>query len=133
MRDVDAAEDWLDSWVAGVNTQAERTAQLARQVAALSAKARSDDGTITVTVGASGQIVGLDLDDRAAERRNGAELSAEILKVMRAAQTRLTEEVAEQVRETVGTDTETGRAVVDSFSRRFPEEPEPDEVRRDGR
>ena len=128
-RDVDAAEDWLDSWVAGVDARAEAAAQLARQVAAVTAVARNDDETITVTVGANGQVEGLELDDRV-QRLSGRDLSGQILAVMRAAQRKVTERVAVEVQATVGDDSETGRAVIDAFERRFPE-PEPEE--RNGR
>lgn len=127
MRDVDAAEDWLDSWVAGVNAQAGRATELARQVAALTARATSEDGSIAVTVGSNGQVEELHLDDRV-QRLPGRELSRRILTVMRTAQQRLAAQVAEQVRDTVGADTETGRAVVNSYEQRFPAPPEaPDE------
>lgn len=122
MSDIDAAEDWLDSWVAGVDERAARAVDLARQVASLTATASSDDDTVTVTVGSNGQIERLDLDDRV-QRLSGRDLSRRILAVMRAAQHRLSEQVAAQVQQTVGADTETGRAVVDAFGRRFPEPP----------
>jgi len=32
---IDAAEDWLDTWIGQVNTQAARGAELSRRVAAL--------------------------------------------------------------------------------------------------
>ncbi|MGK5683095.1 YbaB/EbfC family nucleoid-associated protein [Actinoplanes sp. URMC 104] len=128
MRDVDAAEDWLDSWVAGVDAHASRTAQLARQVAALTARASSDDGSITVTVGSSGQVEDLAFDDRV-QRLPGPELARRTLAVMRAAQQRLSAQVAEQVQQTVGADTETGRAVIGSFEQRFPAAQEPGDER----
>jgi hypothetical protein len=112
MRDIDAAEDWLDSWTAGVNEQARAAADLARQVSALSSTAESDDGAIRVTVGSAGQIERLELAD--------AELGRRILQVMRAAQARLATAVAATVEQTVGADTETGRAVIQSFETRFP-------------
>src|SRR6266498_4504557 len=122
MPDIDAAEDWLDAWVAGGAAQAARTADLARQVASLTATATSDDESITVTVGSNGQVEELDLDDRV-QRMSGRDLSRRILVVMRSAQHRLSEQVAAEVQRTVGADTETGRAVVDAFQRRFAEPP----------
>jgi hypothetical protein len=44
---------------------------------------------------------------------------------MRRAQAALAESVAAAVDETVGAGTETGKAVLDSFTQRFPPEPEP--------
>jgi hypothetical protein len=123
MTDIDAAEDWLDHWTAGVSAQAERAATLSRRVAALTGRATSDDDSIRVTVGSSGQLESLDLDDRATDLR-GEELSRRILAVMRQAQSHLATRVAAEVEETVGSDTETGRAVIHSFTTRFPAPPE---------
>ena len=110
--DVDAAEDWLDNWAAGVSAQAERAATLARRVAALTGSAESPGGSIRVTVGSSGQLAKLELDDR--------ELARRILAVTRGAQASLTAKVTAEVRDTVGADSETGRAVIHSFETRFP-------------
>lgn len=125
MNDVDAAEEWLDSWVSQVNAQAERSVELTRRVAALTGSAEGWDGAIRVTVGSAGQVEKLDVEDRALDY-TGADLAREILTVMRRAQGELSAKVAEQVRETVGADTETGRAVIRSFATRFPERPDPD-------
>jgi hypothetical protein len=120
MRDIDAAEDWLDAWTAGVNEQARAAADLARQVSARTGTAESPDGLIRVTVDSTGQVERLDLADPPAGL-TGAELSRRIMRVMREAQARLAAAVAETVERTVGTDTETGRAVIHSFEARFPE------------
>jgi hypothetical protein len=109
---IDAAEDWLDSWAASANAQAERAVALSRRVAALTGSAQSPDGSIRVTVGSSGQLESLELDDR--------ELADRILSVMRSAQTNLAGQVATETQDTVGADSETGRAVIHSFESRFP-------------
>lgn len=119
MNDIDAAEEWLDSWVGQVNAQAQRSVELSRRVAALTGSAQSRDGAIRVTVGSAGQVERLELDDRVREL-SGLRLAQEIMSVMRRAQTALSGQVAEQVRETVGQDSETGRAVLHSFDSRFP-------------
>jgi DNA-binding protein YbaB len=123
--DIDAADDWLDHWAASVSAQAERAATLSRRVAALTGRASSDDDSIKVTVGSSGQLESLDLDDRATDLR-GDELSRRILTVMRKAQANLAAQVSTEVEATVGADTETGRAVIHSFSTRFPAPPSPE-------
>jgi hypothetical protein len=119
MYNADAAEEWLDSWAAQAGERAEAAARLTRQVAAVTATAHNHDRTITVTVGSTGQIEALDLEDRALHV-TGRELSRDILAVTRDAQAKLTRLVAAEVERTVGADTETGRAVVDAFDRRFP-------------
>jgi len=119
MSDIDAAEEWLDSWAGQVNGQADRAVELSRRVAALTASAQGRDGAIRVTVGSAGQMERLDLDDRVREL-SGPRLAQEIMAVLRRAQGALSGRVAEEVRATVGEDTETGRAVLQSFDSRFP-------------
>jgi hypothetical protein len=117
--DIDAAEEWLDAWVGQVNAQAARSVELSRRVAVLTGSAQGRDGAIRVTVGSAGQVQRLELDERVHEL-SGSRLAEEILSVIRRAQADLSGRVAEQVRDTVGADTETGRAVIHSFDTRFP-------------
>jgi hypothetical protein len=126
VNDLDAAEEWLDSWVSQVDAQAERSVELSRRVAALTGSAQGRGGAIRVTVGSSGQVEALELDDRVHEL-SGPQLAREIVVVMRRAQAVLAAQVAEQVQATVGADSEAGRAVIDSFEARFPVPDRPDE------
>jgi YbaB/EbfC DNA-binding family len=119
MDGIDAAEEWLDAWVGQANAQAERSVELSRRVAALTGTAEGRDGAIRVTVGSAGQMERLELDERV-HQVSGPRLAAEIMSVMQRAQAALSRRVADEVEATVGTDTETGRAVVDSFDTRFP-------------
>jgi hypothetical protein len=119
MNGIDAAEEWLDSWVQQVNAQAAGSVELSRRVAALTGNAEGRDGAIRVTVGSAGQVESLQLDDRVHEL-SGPRLAEEIVAVIRRAQADLSGRVTEQVRDTVGADTETGRAVIHSFDTRFP-------------
>lgn len=116
MRDIDAADEWLADWTARIDAQAARATQLAHRVAGLCARARGD--CASVTVGANGQVVDLALDERM-YALSPRELSEEILAVMRRAQSALVAQVADHVHDTVGLDSETGRAVVDGYARRF--------------
>ena len=121
MRDIDEVGEWLDSWAASVDATAARAVELSRRVAALTGAARSRDGSVAVTVGSNGQVVRLDLADDPA-------LGREIMALLARAQADLCARVAEQVEDTVGADSETGRAVIHSYDERFPaprgEEPE---------
>jgi hypothetical protein len=119
VNDLDAAEQWLDSWVSQVDVQAERSVELSRRVAALTGSADGRSGAIRVAVGSSGQVTSLELDDRV-HGLSGSELARDIMTVMRRAQAALSAEVTEQVQATVGADSETGRAVIGSFGTRFP-------------
>jgi hypothetical protein len=102
------------------------TVALADRVATLSASAGGDEGAIRVTVAGSGLVTGIELDDRV-QRLSGATLATELMRTIRRAQASLVEQAAVAVGETVGTASETGKAVLDSFSQRFPLEPDDDE------
>ena len=104
-----------------VGARAERAATLSRRVAALTGAAESPDGSIRVTVDASGRMSTLSLSDEDLARRVRA--------VLRRAQADLARQVAVQVSETVGADSETGRAVLHSFETRFPAGEDPDDGR----
>jgi len=93
------------------------------RLAALSATATDEDGVVTVTVGSSGLVTGLRLDDRV-RQLSGATISDEILRTMRRAQAALADQVAVAVDETVGADTEDGRAVLDRLTERLLGDPE---------
>jgi hypothetical protein len=93
-------------------------AALADRIATLTASADGDRGAIRVTVAGSGNLTGLELGDRVQEY-SGADLAAAILQVMRRAQAGLVDRAAAAVAETVGTDSDTGRTVLDSFAQRF--------------
>jgi hypothetical protein len=123
MRDIDSAEEWLETWAAGVDANAARAVELSRRVAALTGEARSRDGSIAVAVGSAGQLERLDIDDRPGQL-TGAQLSREIMGLIRRAQAQLSARVATQVEQTVGADTEAGRAVIHSYAERFPEPPD---------
>jgi hypothetical protein len=119
MDGIDAAEDWLDTWVRQVNTQAALSVELSRRVAALTGTAEGRDGAIRITVGSAGQVERLELNERV-DDLSGPRLAEEIMSVMRRAQAALSRRVADEVRATVGEDTETGRAIIQSFDSRFP-------------
>ncbi|MFI7541632.1 YbaB/EbfC family nucleoid-associated protein [Actinoplanes sp. NPDC049599] len=117
--DLDAAERRVDEWQAGFEQRAAEARELATRLAALSASARSADGHIRVTVGATGTLTGLELDEEI-RRRPAAETARQILATLAAAQTELTARATEATAETVGADSETGKAVIASFARRQP-------------
>ena len=117
-RDFDAAERMIDDWQAGIEDRAVRARELSARLSRLSARVRSADRLVTVTVGASGDLVGLELDERT-RQRPAAETAGAILKTLRAAQAKLTEAVADATAETVGADSATGRAVLASYTGRL--------------
>jgi DNA-binding protein YbaB len=115
--DLDAAERRVDDWQAGFEQRAVRARELAARLAELSGAARSDDGLVTVTVGAGGALTGLELDERI-RRQPAAETARQILATLAAAQADLTAKATVATDETVGADSETGKAVIASLTRR---------------
>ena len=116
------AEEQVAAWSASIAARAEAAQQLAAQVAELHVSATGAGGAIEVTVGGSGQVTGLRLEAGVAELAP-AELAEQILATMRRAQGRIAASVSGIAAGTVGRDTETARAVVESYRARFPEQP----------
>ena len=114
------AEQWLDNWERNATEQAAKAREMADQVGNVQTSASSKDGSVTVTVVASGAMVDLRLSDQI-RRFSAGELANEILTVMRAAQARLTSQVSEITARTLGPDSEAGRAIVGSYQQRFPD------------
>ena len=110
-----------------MSERAARAQEMSQRVAALTVSASGAGGAVSVTVAGSGIVTDLWLDPRVL-RWPAEEIARQVLTTMRRAQAQLAEEVATVVRATVGSDTETGKAVVASFRTRFPAVPEePDE------
>ena len=117
-RDFDASERMIDDWQAGIEERAAQARQLSARLSRLSASMRSNDRMVTVTVGASGDLVGLELDERI-RQRPAAETARAIMATLQLARRRLTSAVAEVTAETVGADSATGRAVLASYTSRL--------------
>jgi DNA-binding protein YbaB len=115
--DLDSAEQWVDDWQAGFEERAAQARELAARLTELTATARSEDGLIEVTVGSSGALVGLELDEDV-RRQSAAKTAREILATLGAAQAAMTKAATAVTAETVGADSETGRAVIASFTAR---------------
>jgi hypothetical protein len=117
-RDLDDAERLVDDWQAGIEARAAAARELSERLAGLTASARSDDDLVTVTLGASGVMTGLELAD-GIRRQPAADTARSILETMRAAQATLTAAATEITAETVGADSATGQAVIASFQARW--------------
>ena len=113
-RDLDEAERLVDDWQAGFEERATQARELAARLAALTATARSEDDLVTVTVGGSGAIAGLALEEGIRDQP-AVDTARTILATLRAAQAALTKAATDVTAETVGADTETGRAVIASY------------------
>ncbi|MFF5069904.1 YbaB/EbfC family nucleoid-associated protein [Micromonospora olivasterospora] len=118
-RDLDDAERWVADWSASISERAERARRLAERVAELIGSAEAAGGLVEVRVDSGGALVALHLDDRLTGWP-AARVEREIMTALRRAQAGLTDRVAAAVADTVGADSETGRAVLDGYDRRFP-------------
>jgi YbaB/EbfC DNA-binding family len=117
-RALDEARQWIGDWQADIEQRATRAAELAERVGQLSGMARSRDGLVEVRLDSSGMLSGLRLDDQV-RRYSGTQLAQAVLATVRAAQADLTEQVRRATAETVGADSETGRAVLASYANRL--------------
>ncbi|HLU32671.1 MAG TPA: YbaB/EbfC family nucleoid-associated protein [Natronosporangium sp.] len=127
-RQLDEAQEWLRSWTAQISQRAEAATALSDRVAALESTAEDLDGAVRVRVDGAGRLVGLELGERARDL-SAAGLAEVIMGTVARAQHGLNARVAEAVAETVGADTETGRAVLNSFAHRYPDPDQSDERR----
>ncbi|MEU5697064.1 YbaB/EbfC family nucleoid-associated protein [Actinosynnema sp. NPDC020468] len=84
---------------------------------------RSPDGQITVTVNDAGNLVGLDLGN-SLQRKDGATVGQEVLRVVQAAQTRLAGAVQEAMAPSLGADSEAMRFLVDRLRSAHPDVPQ---------
>ena len=116
-RDLDEAERLVDEWQAGFEDRAAQARALSVRLMALSASAESDDGLVRVTVGASGSIAGLSLEEGIRDQPASTTARA-ILSTLRTAQASLTRAATAITAETVGADSETGKAVIASYAAR---------------
>jgi DNA-binding protein YbaB len=108
----------IDEWERGFAERAARAKALAERTAGLSASARDADGLVEVKVGSNGQVTSLRLDEEI--RRQPASTTArQIMAAIRAAQSDLVRQYGEVTAETVGADSETGRAVLAGLKARL--------------
>jgi DNA-binding protein YbaB len=115
---VGPAVERIEEWERGFAERAAQAKALAERTARLSATVREADGLVEVTVGSDGQVTGLRLDEEI--RRQPASTTArQILAAVRAAKADLLRQFGEVTAETVGADSETGRAVLAGLAARL--------------
>jgi DNA-binding protein YbaB len=116
--DLDAAERRVNDWQSAIDQRAREARAVAERLAGLSATSRSRDGLVGVTVGSSGTVSGITLDERI-RAQPAAETARQILVVMRQAQADLARQVAEATAASLDPGSDTGRAIVDLYARQF--------------
>jgi hypothetical protein len=115
---LDAAQRRLDEWESSIAARAARTRALSGRLAELTGTAHSEDRTVEATVDSSGALVDIRLDERT-RGQSAARTAALVLMTTRAAYAELLRKVAAAAEETLGPDDPSGRAIVDSYGRRF--------------
>jgi len=121
---LDSALERIDDWERSIADRAEQARALALRASALSATARSRDGLVEVTVGAEGQLVRLRLDEQTRQQSSAATAES-IMETLQAAKDHLLRKFEEATAETVGPDSETGRALTEALHRRLEPPTEP--------
>lgn len=114
LMDVEGAREHLEQWKARAGQRVAEVQAAADGLRQLRVSAADDNGIITATVDHSGTLV----DVKAAERitRQPAEYTARaMLQAYQNAKRKLAEAAAEVVRETVGADSATGKALLSGF------------------
>jgi YbaB/EbfC DNA-binding family protein len=120
----------IDEWQHGFEQRAAQARALTERTSSLSATAREGDGVVEVTVGSGGQITGLRLDEKI-RRQPAATTARQILVAISVAKASLVRDFAQVTADTVGLDSATGQAVMNSLNVRLgltdrPDGPEPD-------
>jgi DNA-binding protein YbaB len=105
------AVERIDEWERGFADRAAQAKALAERTAGLSARAQEADGLVEVTVGPNGQVTSLRLDEEI-RRQPASSTARQIMAAIRAAQSDLVRQYGEVTAQTVGADSETGRAVL---------------------
>lgn len=116
-------DEWIDEWISSISERTAQARQLSERMSALSVSASTSDGAISVTVSSSGVPTDLRLSE-SVMAWPVQRIAAEILAVMRKAQSRLAAKVGEVAAQTGGADSPTVQALVDGLRQRFPKPPQ---------
>jgi DNA-binding protein YbaB len=112
-RDWDAAERAIDAWQEGFDQRAEQARELAARMDGITASGSAANGLVEVTIGRSGELLDLHLAEDI-RGQSAARTARDILAAVASARDGLARKVASAVADTVGAETETGRAVLAS-------------------
>ncbi|MBW4719898.1 YbaB/EbfC family nucleoid-associated protein [Saccharothrix sp. SC076] len=123
--DIGASERMLDQWQAGIERKAERYQRMAEHVQGLSITETSKDGLVRLTIGSNGILTRLEIAEQAGGKRM-AEVSAEVMRTLQRAQSRIPELLQQAMAETIGTGDETANVLLHEAKKHFPAPPQDD-------
>lgn len=113
-----AARDRLEERKAKFERMAEQTQQMAEQMKQLSVILTDPNGIVTVAVDSTGNLSGIELSARI-QRTHPEVVSRTIMETIAEAKRRIIEQTQVVIADTVGADSETGKAVAASLKERF--------------
>ncbi|WP_410660872.1 YbaB/EbfC family nucleoid-associated protein [Amycolatopsis sp. lyj-112] len=119
---VDASEQMVDNWTKQIQETAARYQAMAARMQGQTVTERSKDNTIEVTIDAKGLLTNLAISE-AASGKKMAEVSAQVMRLVQLAQSRIPELLQQAMAETVGTTDETASRVIAEAQSTFPEAP----------
>jgi DNA-binding protein YbaB len=127
----DPAPERIEQWQLGFEERAAQARALAERTSGLSATAREGDGIVEVTVGSSGQITGLRLDEKI-RRQSAATTARQIMAAITLAKASLVRDFTQATADTVGLESSTGQALMSSLNVRLGLTDRPDSPTKDG-
>jgi DNA-binding protein YbaB len=123
---IDASERMVDNWTRQVQERAEKYQAMAERFEGISVTERSTDGKIELTISGKGLLTDLRIAEEASGQRM-AEVSAQIMRTLRLAQSRVPELLQEAMAETIGLADAAANRMFDEAKSTFPEPPEDEE------
>jgi YbaB/EbfC DNA-binding family len=119
---IDDSERMLDDWNRSIQEKAQRYQAMADRVSELSITERSKDSTVEVTISSRGLLTNVVISEAAAGKRM-AEVSAEIMRLVQLAQSKLPALMQQAMAETIGLQDETANKIFDDAKTQFPPPP----------
>ncbi|MFD1147362.1 YbaB/EbfC family nucleoid-associated protein, partial [Saccharothrix hoggarensis] len=123
--DIGASERMLGQWQQSIQEKAERYQEMATRVQGMTISEASRDGSVRLTIGSNGILTHLEIAESARDKRM-AEVSAEVMRTLQRAQSRIPELLQQAMTETIGTRDETANVLFDEAKRTFPAPPPED-------
>lgn len=119
---VDASDRMVDNWTKQIQETAARYQAMVTRMQGQTVTERSKDNTIEVTVDSKGLLTNLVISEAASGKRM-AEVSAQVMRLVQLAQSRIPELLQQAMAETVGTTDATASRVIAEAQSTFPEAP----------
>lgn len=113
-----SSQEHIAAWRQRADDRLEGVQKLAEKMENLKVGAVNDENTVKVTVDATGALIDLKLHPKVT-KETAADIAAEIMATVKKARLSVSEGAAMILERTVGTETETGKAVLGSFHKRL--------------